>query len=72
MLYANALRDDGVLVNAAWPGFVATDLTEGVSYAYISRLEANTRTPSTKAVLHYSVSPDSPTRSPDVESTPYS
>jgi NAD(P)-dependent dehydrogenase (short-subunit alcohol dehydrogenase family) len=26
VLYANALRDDGVLVNAAWPGFVATDL----------------------------------------------
>jgi NAD(P)-dependent dehydrogenase (short-subunit alcohol dehydrogenase family) len=26
IVYANALRDDGVLVNAAWPGFVATDL----------------------------------------------
>ena len=26
VVYANALRDDGVLVNAAWPGFVATDL----------------------------------------------
>jgi NAD(P)-dependent dehydrogenase (short-subunit alcohol dehydrogenase family) len=26
VLFANALRDDGVLVNAAWPGFVATDL----------------------------------------------
>ena len=28
VLYANALRGDGVLVNAAWPGFVATDLNE--------------------------------------------
>jgi NAD(P)-dependent dehydrogenase (short-subunit alcohol dehydrogenase family) len=28
VLYANALRDDGVLVNAAWPGFIATDLNE--------------------------------------------
>jgi len=26
VLYANALRDKGVLVNSAWPGFVATDL----------------------------------------------
>jgi NAD(P)-dependent dehydrogenase (short-subunit alcohol dehydrogenase family) len=26
VVYASALRDDGVLVNAAWPGFVATDL----------------------------------------------
>ena len=26
VIYANALRGDGVLVNAAWPGFVATDL----------------------------------------------
>ena len=26
VVYANALRGDGVLVNAAWPGFVATDL----------------------------------------------
>jgi NAD(P)-dependent dehydrogenase (short-subunit alcohol dehydrogenase family) len=26
ILYANALRADGVLVNSAWPGFVATDL----------------------------------------------
>lgn len=26
VLYANALRDEGVLVNSAWPGFVATDL----------------------------------------------
>jgi NAD(P)-dependent dehydrogenase (short-subunit alcohol dehydrogenase family) len=28
VLYANALRDDGVLVNAAWPGYVATDLNQ--------------------------------------------
>jgi NAD(P)-dependent dehydrogenase (short-subunit alcohol dehydrogenase family) len=27
VIYANALRGDGVLVNAVWPGFVATDLT---------------------------------------------
>lgn len=26
VLYANALRDEGVLVNCAWPGFIATDL----------------------------------------------
>ncbi len=28
VLYANALRNDGVLVNAAWPGYVATDLNQ--------------------------------------------
>ena len=28
VLYANTLRDDGVLVNAAWPGYVATDLNQ--------------------------------------------
>ena len=28
VLYANALRSDGVLVNAAWPGYVATDLNQ--------------------------------------------
>ena len=28
VLYANALRDEGVLVNAAWPGYVATDLNQ--------------------------------------------
>lgn len=28
LLYANALRKDGILVNAASPGFVATDLND--------------------------------------------
>jgi NAD(P)-dependent dehydrogenase (short-subunit alcohol dehydrogenase family) len=28
VLYANALRDDGVLIHAAWPDYVATDLNQ--------------------------------------------